>query len=127
MKGKFDIDGKPAKLIKSNARICIKCKSQEPTCKILPLYYQPYFNKWENPLKYNLGKPICDGCSNDLRKMFIFKTPYIGNSASKTGSEDSMKLPKVTEVKEFLLLISKTNKNMKNKKINNKNLKNLPQ
>ena len=127
MKGKFDIDNKPANLIKSNVRICIKCKSQEATCKFLPLHYQPSFKKWENPLKYNLGKDTCDGCRKGLRKMFIFKTPNIGNSTSETGSENSMKLPKATEVKEFLLLISTTNKNMKNKKINNKNLKNLPQ
>ena len=42
-------------------KMCIKCKNAEGTCDFL-VEYQPYFDKWENPLQTNLLKAICENC-----------------------------------------------------------------
>jgi len=47
-------------------KMCIKCKNAEGTCDFL-VDYQPYFDKWENPLQTNLLKAICENCQGCIK------------------------------------------------------------
>merc|ERR1712008_10707 len=76
-------------------KLCIKCKNTEATCDFL-VGYQPYFDKWENLLKTNLLRAICENCQ-------VFFKMCVENDSLKKDLEltkkNAEKLSKQKELK----------------------------